>query len=116
MIVCFDRAATEYTGAGRVFGNFQMNPTDEVPTEISYSDEELLNTFDPTVPELKKMEKEVKIPAYPELPQPETPMVDKNKRFKNVTEEQLKNYHDSHQSSSTKKNTVWGMKIFQGNK
>lgn len=36
-----------------------MNPTDEVPTEISNSDEELLNTFDPTVPELKRIEKEV---------------------------------------------------------
>uniref|UniRef100_A0A8W8NVK5 Uncharacterized protein n=1 Tax=Magallana gigas TaxID=29159 RepID=A0A8W8NVK5_MAGGI len=105
----------EYTGAEREFGNFQMNPNDEVPTEISNSDEELLNSFDPTVPELKKMEKEVKKPAYSELPQPETPVEGiKNRRFKNVTEEQLKNYHDSHQSSSIKKNTVWGMKIFQG--
>lgn len=49
MIVCFDRAAMEYTGAEREFGNFQMNPNDEVPTEISNSDEELLNSFDPTV-------------------------------------------------------------------
>lgn len=39
----------EYTGAEREFGNFQMNPNDEVPTEISNSDEELLNSFDPTV-------------------------------------------------------------------
>lgn len=48
----------EYTDAEREFGKFHMNPTDEVPTEISNSDEELLNTFDPTVPELMRIEKE----------------------------------------------------------
>lgn len=53
-----------------------MNHNDEVPTEISNSDEELLNSFDPTVPDLKRMEKEVKKPAYSELPQPETPVED----------------------------------------
>lgn len=76
MIACFDRAAMEYTGAEWEFGNFQMNHNDEVPTEISNSDEELLNSFDPTVPDLKRMEKEVKKPAYSELPQPETPVED----------------------------------------
>lgn len=43
-IVCFDLAAMEYTGDWSEFGNFQMNPTDEVPIEISNSNEELLNT------------------------------------------------------------------------
>lgn len=90
-----------------------MNPTDEVPTEISNSDEELLNTFDPTVPDLMRIEKEVLKPAYPELTQPETPVVDiKNKIFKNITEEQLKIYHDSHQSSATKKNHSDGDETF----
>lgn len=44
LIVCFDLSVMEYTGDRSEFGNFQMNPTDEVPTEISNSNEELLNT------------------------------------------------------------------------
>lgn len=51
-----------------------MNPTDEVPTEISNSNEELLNTcliFDLTVPEMNKKEK-FKITHIFELPKPKT--------------------------------------------
>lgn len=62
----------EYIGDRSEFGNFQLNPTDEVPTEISNRNEELLNTcliFDLTVPEMNKKEK-FKITHIFELPKP----------------------------------------------
>lgn len=47
----------EYTATEDKFRNFQMNPIDLVPTEISNSDEELVNSFDPNAPKLKKWKK-----------------------------------------------------------
>lgn len=56
--------------------------------EIFNSDEELLNSFDLIVFELKKMEKEVKKFVYFELFKLEIFVEDiKNRRFKNVIEE-----------------------------
>ena len=36
------------------------------------------------------------------------------KRFKSVTDEDVENLFAARQAPSTKKNTLWGMKIFQG--
>jgi hypothetical protein len=36
------------------------------------------------------------------------------KRFKTVTNEELKDLQDSRQAKSTKRNTKWGVKVFQG--
>ena len=62
-------------------------------------------------------------------PQPEAPKVRKSrwrlqplislppkekKRFKTVTNEELKDLQDSRQAKSTKRNTKWGVKVFQG--
>lgn len=51
------RLPMEYTATEDKFRNFQMNPIDLVPTEISNSDEELVNSFDPNAPKLKKWKK-----------------------------------------------------------
>lgn len=39
----------------------------------------------------------------------------KTSRFKTVSEKQIKDYEESNQSKATKKNTAWGVKLFQGN-
>lgn len=37
------------------------------------------------------------------------------KRFKTVSEDEIKKFRDSRQTESTKRNTKWGIKIIQGN-
>lgn len=37
------------------------------------------------------------------------------KRFKTVSEDEIKKFRDSRQTESTKRNTKWGVKIIQGN-
>lgn len=37
------------------------------------------------------------------------------KRFKTVSEDEIKKFRDSWQTESTKRNTKWGVKIVQGN-
>lgn len=87
----------------------------------------LLATFTFTEVDLHAMNRELKTPADPDLPPPEIPTstqsskpeenvdvftesknikVEKS-RFRTVTNEQLKNYEESNQSKSTKKNTAW---------
>lgn len=51
-------------------------------------------------------------PAITDLPPPETPSAPS--RFKQSTEEEINKYFGARQTESTKKNTKWGCKIFQG--
>ena len=50
------------------------------------------------------------------LPRPGIPCepADVHKRFKDSTEEDMKEYESMHQSKSTKQNTKWAVKILQG--
>ncbi|XP_069107107.1 uncharacterized protein [Argopecten irradians] len=57
------------------------------------------------------MEQELTKPAITDLPPPESPAVPK--RFKDTTHEEIANIFESRQSKSTKKNTAWGIRIFQ---
>lgn len=54
--------------------------------------------------------------AIENIPKPEMPCTPSpaNKRFKSVSKEQMDELFDARQSNATKKNTIWGMRIFQG--
>jgi hypothetical protein len=60
--------------------------------------------------------------ALTDLPPPETPAhheappppAQKINRFKHCTAEEVEYLFDARQSSNTKRNTVWGVRIFQG--
>ena len=57
-------------------------------------------------------------PAITDLPPPETPAPGTSsptkKRFKTTTAEEIDHLFGARHTSSTKRNTAWGMKIFQG--
>jgi hypothetical protein len=64
-------------------------------------------------------------PAISDIPRPETPASPgpfpspttskpKAKRFKTVSESHIRHLFDSRQAAATKRNTAWGVKIFQG--
>jgi predicted transcriptional regulator len=42
------------------------------------------------------------------------PIIQKTKRFGNVSDKELRDLEDRKQSKSTKSNTKWGLKLFQG--
>ena len=94
------------------------------------SDDDLFRTIDlnqvnhlvpmpSSTAELRKMDENLAQAAL-DIPPPETPAgprqetVQSSKRFKTVSDEELMKYHESHQSSSTKKNTQWGLNTLQG--
>lgn len=65
-----------------------------------------------SVEETKEVEAALEISDMEGLPRPGVPAPPK--RFKSMTEEQIQMFEDSRQSNSTKRNTKWGVKLFQG--
>ncbi|XP_021357337.1 testicular acid phosphatase homolog isoform X2 [Mizuhopecten yessoensis] len=65
--------------------------------------------------ETRKMELNLHNSALDEfIPPPETPCIPRNRgRFHKASEEEIENLFDERQSTNTKKNTAWGLKVFQ---
>lgn len=53
-------------------------------------------------------------PALTDLPPPETPLIPQPSRFKNVDTSTIEYFEGLTQAKSTKRNTLWGIKILQG--
>lgn len=109
-------------------GNFTLEVDDDLQNLVDFNDPEfdfLLSTDVATniseVP-LYQFLTEITKSEDPALPPPGQPSAntgqtegEKRKRFKTVVDhETIKNLQEMNQSTSTKKNTKWGMKILQG--
>ncbi|XP_061176184.1 uncharacterized protein LOC133185142 [Saccostrea echinata] len=102
------------------FGNFDL--CDDDPLLYLLFDNDILAALDlpfmapASVEETEEVEKELKMSDMEGLPSPGMPTPPPpppSKRFKSMTEEDLKQFEDSRQSISTKRNTQWGVKLFQ---
>lgn len=108
-------------------GNFTLEVDDDLQNVIDFNDPEfdfLLSTdiaTNATEISCNKFLSELKKSEDPGLPPPGQPSAKteqtdckQRKRFKTVVDEQtIKNFQGMNQSTSTKKNTRWGMKILQ---
>ncbi|KAJ8303660.1 hypothetical protein KUTeg_018770 [Tegillarca granosa] len=108
------------------FGNFTLYPP--VLWEMNSSDDEFLSTIN--YDELdsiqissigcdtEKLDECLKQPALdippPELPATVSTSEPVQKRFKTVSKQEQERLFEARQAPTTKKNTLWGMKIFQG--
>ena len=82
----------------------QLDDDDEFFQTLDMSFLDFLASTTPSNTTMVKMEEELK---QPEMSLPTS-------RFHSVTEEQMKSYEEARQSKSTKSNTKWAIKIFQG--
>lgn len=65
--------------------------------------------------EIEKMLRDLRQSEDIQIPQPGLPAMPAPKpRFKSFSEEEIEEFTISAQAKSTQKNTLWGMKIFQG--
>ena len=99
----------------------QFNVTDENLLEnlfIDSDDEDFLTIDEGALASVlssrddELMQMELEAPAL-DLPPPEMPAAS-NGRFSRVTTERMDFLYQAHQAPSTRKNTSWGLKIFQG--
>ena len=93
------------------FGDFKVSDNNE---DFSlFLDNDLLASLDfpfmASVVEPDEVDKILKLSEMDGLPSPGMPA-----RFKSKTEQELQMYEDSRHSVSTKRNTKWGVKLFQG--
>ena len=102
------------------FGNFFLGST--MVDLLCDSDDEYLSTLDLGdlfVQSLKTVSDEI-LPILKTtpvaLPEETTPDEPKPKRFKALADDEINKIEEKHQSTSTKKNTQWGINLFQGTK
>ena len=103
------------------FGSFDL-VVEEMEDDLNLlHDEDILASLDFSslvpvgVQDNKIMERELKVSDMECLPSPEIPAAASGaKRFKSVSELELNEFQDARQSTSTKKNTKWGIRLFQG--
>ena len=93
------------------FGDFKVSDNNE---DFSlFLDNDLLASLDfpfiASVVEPDEVDKILKLSEMDGLPSPGMPA-----RFKSKTEQELQAAEDSRHSVSTKRNTKWGVKLFQG--
>ena len=106
------------------YGTFSMSGAvvQDLKLEFNDSDDEVLcnlvaSDFVAVPTNDLQFDADLKLAAL-DLPRPETPAVQSQRpetsRFSKVTEDELLAFEDAHQSKSTKANTKWAMRIFQG--
>ena len=103
------------------FGSFDLVGEEMEDDLYLLHDEDILASLDfsslvpVSVQDNKIMERELKVSDMECLPSPEIPATASGaKRFKSVSELELNEFQDARQSTSTKKNTKWGIRLFQG--
>ena len=103
------------------FGSFDLVEEEMEDDLYLLHDEDILASLDfsslvpVSVQDNKIIERELKVSDMECLPSPETPATASGaKRFKSVSELELNEFQDARQSTSTKKNTKWGIRLFQG--
>ena len=89
------------------YGNFDLDFNNPLTFELTDSDEELLSTLDLGQFMISTMSEVVKDQSNEEMENPP-------KRFKSMEDNDLNIFEDSRHSKATKKNTQWGVKVFQG--
>ena len=110
---------SDYGDFGMDYDFLDPTNTDSVSLEELDQDDEFFRTLDlsfldflasskPTATSMVKMEEELKKPEMP------LPSNSGNSRFATATEDQMKQYEEARHSKSTKSNTKWAIKIFQG--
>lgn len=103
------------------YGKFEVGGEDITDELFLLFDNEIMENLDLSnleaisdKSEISEMCEELEKPALTCLPKPETPaQAAEPKRFRSFTENELQEFQDSRQSCSTKKNTKWGIKLFQ---
>ncbi|KAJ8321109.1 hypothetical protein KUTeg_002696 [Tegillarca granosa] len=98
------------------FGNFTLYPPDL--WEMNSSDDEFLQHTNSSIEcDTQKLDECLKQPALdippPELPATVSTSEPLQKRFKTVSKQEQERLFEARQAPTTKKNTLWGMKIFQ---
>ena len=105
------------------FGSFDLVGEEMEDDLYLLHDEDILASLDlsslvpVSVQDNRIMERELKVSDMECLPSPETPATASGaKRFKSVSELdlELNEFQDARQSTSTTKNTKWGIRLFQG--
>lgn len=101
------------------YGKFDMGENEICEELWQLFEDEIMENMDLTnmevvssIENVNEMKDELLESAFTCLPPPETPAAPK--RFKSFTENDLKQFEDARQSKSTKMNTKWAIKLFQG--
>lgn len=110
----------------KTYGDFDVGLlSEEMDAELYLLyDEDILASLDlsslvPATEQDTEMIYELKKSDMEGLPPPQTPVCPPEskpeaKRFRSVSEVELKQFQDARHSKSTKRNTKWGIQLFQG--